>query len=620
MRGGWHAADGAELALAGRGETAAGPSRGGGRGAGALDGQGAPWQARGIAHLPAGARCPRGVVVGPARAAGAHGVPALRRGRAWPGQPGLRGAGTVPPRRPRCWPAAVATVTVLADAARRPVPGRDLDRDRPRPRCPSRTACGRCGPTARARRRQWPGDRHPPRLDSPDRQARRPAPGACRPSGPWVGKRVRGPPAEAVAAELQARTAQQLFSVLGELKGGAMKVGQALSVMEAAIPEQFAGRTAKRSPSCRRTGPRWAPTGCTILARSSGHWPGPSSRVRRQAGGLGQHRPGAQGGVARRTRSRREDPVPRRRRGPARRPEPALAVHPGWRGRGCPASTSSRSWKSSRPGSARSSTTTSRLATSGTSRRPSATTTTCSCPTCSSTPTTCSSASGSRARRCRTSSRPAPAVRDDAAPLYLEFLLARRSGPGLLHADPHPGNFRLSRRPAGRHRLGAVNRLPDGLPPAMARGLTLALDAEPRPRAGLRRGGLHPQGRRDRPRGPARLPHPARRAAARGGVHLLARLAARRRGEDPGPSPAAVPRRPEAQPAAGVPADPPGLARWDRGAQPDRWHGAAARDGLRAPARHRRVTPASPAPLTDRAATSCDLPAVSRRRRRQNRR
>ena len=55
------------------------------------------------------------------------------------------------------------------------------------------------------------------------------------------GKRVGGKPAEAVAAELQARTADQLFRVLGELKGGAMKFGQAMSVMEAALPEEFAG-------------------------------------------------------------------------------------------------------------------------------------------------------------------------------------------------------------------------------------------------------------------------------------------------------------------------------------------------------------------------------------------
>ena len=55
-----------------------------------------------------------------------------------------------------------------------------------------------------------------------------------------VGKRIGGAPAEAVAAELQARTAEQIFRVLGELKGGAMKVGQAMSIFEAALPEDVA--------------------------------------------------------------------------------------------------------------------------------------------------------------------------------------------------------------------------------------------------------------------------------------------------------------------------------------------------------------------------------------------
>lgn len=55
------------------------------------------------------------------------------------------------------------------------------------------------------------------------------------------GKRLGGRPAEAIAAEVQARTAEQLFNVLGELKGGAMKGAQWLSAMEAALPEQLAG-------------------------------------------------------------------------------------------------------------------------------------------------------------------------------------------------------------------------------------------------------------------------------------------------------------------------------------------------------------------------------------------
>jgi len=56
-----------------------------------------------------------------------------------------------------------------------------------------------------------------------------------------LGKRIVGESAEIVGRELQQRTAEQLFKVLGELKGGAMKFGQALSVFESALPEDVAG-------------------------------------------------------------------------------------------------------------------------------------------------------------------------------------------------------------------------------------------------------------------------------------------------------------------------------------------------------------------------------------------
>ena len=56
-----------------------------------------------------------------------------------------------------------------------------------------------------------------------------------------LGKRIGGRPAELVAAEIQHRTADQIFRVLGELKGGAMKFGQALSIFEAALPPEIAG-------------------------------------------------------------------------------------------------------------------------------------------------------------------------------------------------------------------------------------------------------------------------------------------------------------------------------------------------------------------------------------------
>lgn len=56
-----------------------------------------------------------------------------------------------------------------------------------------------------------------------------------------LGKRVTGMASEVISADVQLRTAEHLFKVLGQLKGGAMKMGQALSVFEAALPEEIAG-------------------------------------------------------------------------------------------------------------------------------------------------------------------------------------------------------------------------------------------------------------------------------------------------------------------------------------------------------------------------------------------
>jgi len=60
------------------------------------------------------------------------------------------------------------------------------------------------------------------------------------------------------------------------------------------------------------------------------------------------------------------------------------------------------------------------------------------------------------------------AERDHAGLLYERFLLTGPSRAGLLHADPHPGNFRIT--PENKlcvFDFGAVSRLPDGLPVAM---------------------------------------------------------------------------------------------------------------------------------------------------------
>ncbi|HWE92096.1 MAG TPA: AarF/ABC1/UbiB kinase family protein [Pseudonocardiaceae bacterium] len=62
---------------------------------------------------------------------------------------------------------------------------------------------------------------------------------AGRVVGGW-GRRLSGQDAQDVRADISARTAEQVFAVLGQLKGGAMKFGQALSVFEAAVPDELA--------------------------------------------------------------------------------------------------------------------------------------------------------------------------------------------------------------------------------------------------------------------------------------------------------------------------------------------------------------------------------------------
>jgi len=66
--------------------------------------------------------------------------------------------------------------------------------------------------------------------------------------------------------------------------------------------------------------------------------------------------------------------------------------------------------------------------------------------------------------------------RNRAGLLLARFLFAGPARVGLLHADPHPGNFRLL--DDGRLAVldyGAVNRLPDGLPTPIGSLLRLAL-------------------------------------------------------------------------------------------------------------------------------------------------
>jgi predicted unusual protein kinase regulating ubiquinone biosynthesis (AarF/ABC1/UbiB family) len=86
-----------------------------------------------------------------------------------------------------------------------------------------------------------------------------------------LGKRIGGAPAETVLADFQRRTADQLFSVLGELKGGAMKFGQMLSMMESAMPEEFAAPYRATLTKLQDSAPPMpASTVDTILSRELG--------------------------------------------------------------------------------------------------------------------------------------------------------------------------------------------------------------------------------------------------------------------------------------------------------------------------------------------------------------
>jgi predicted unusual protein kinase regulating ubiquinone biosynthesis (AarF/ABC1/UbiB family) len=86
-----------------------------------------------------------------------------------------------------------------------------------------------------------------------------------------LGKRIGGAPAETVMAEFQRRTADQLFAVLGELKGGAMKFGQMLSLMESAMPEELAAPYRATLTKLQDSAPPMpASTVHTILSRELG--------------------------------------------------------------------------------------------------------------------------------------------------------------------------------------------------------------------------------------------------------------------------------------------------------------------------------------------------------------
>ena len=298
-----------------------------------------------------------------------------------------------------------------------------------------------------------------------------------------LGRRVGGKSAELVAAEVQARTAEQLFKVLGELKGGAMKFGQAMSIFEAAMPEELAAPyratltklqdAAPPMPAAMvhgvlaaELGPRWRQKFVSFQDRPAAaasigqvhravwkdgrdvavkvQYPGAGqalisdlnqvSRVARVAAGwipgldlkpiLDELKNRVAEELDYALEARSQKTFAAAFAGDADYAIPDVIHHKG--------TVIVSEWLDGVPLSA-------------------------------------IIATGSQE------------ARDAAAARYMEFLLVGPGRAGLLHADPHPGNFRML--PDGRLGVidfGAVNRLPHGLPVEMGQLLTLALagDAE----------------------------------------------------------------------------------------------------------------------------------------------
>ena len=194
--------------------------------------------------------------------------------------------------------------------------------------------------------------------------------------------------------------------------------------------------------------------------------------------------------------------------------------------------------------------------------------------------------------------------RDHYGELLVRFLFSGPIRTGMLHADPHPGNFRILPGPdggPGRLASSTSARSPGSpsstLPEAMGRLIRLA---RARGQGGAARGtarrGLRQGQDPARPRPAAGLPLALRRADQGRAVpvHAGSGCAPSSRGSTTPASPTyTIAMKLNLPPD--VPPDPPHLARRDRRAQPARGRGAVPGDprGVPARVRRRRLRPAA---------------------------
>ncbi len=296
-----------------------------------------------------------------------------------------------------------------------------------------------------------------------------------------LGKRIGGRPAEIVATELQQRTAEQIFRVLGELKGGAMKFGQALSVFEAALPEDVAGPYRAALTKLQEAAPALPPAAVHgVLAEELGaEW--------RSHFHVFDDTPAAAASIGQVHRGVWSDgrdvaiKVQYPGAGPAllsdlnqltRLARLFAVVHPGLDIKPLLAELKARVAEELDYGLEAASQSTFAEAFDGdpdilVPRVVAGGDRVLVTEWVTGTPLSKIIASGSKEQR------------DRAGLLFVRFLFSGPARSGLLHADPHPGNFRLT--PDGRLAVldyGAVNRLPDGLPEPIGRLSRLALDGD----------------------------------------------------------------------------------------------------------------------------------------------
>ena len=410
--------------------------------------------------------------------------------------------------------------------------------------------------------------------------------------------------------EIQQRTAEQLFRTLGELKGGAMKFGQALSILEAALPEEMAAPYREHLTKLQDSAPPMpTQTVRDILAADLG----PDWKTGWSGSTADRPRPRRSGRCTRGAGDRRDREVAVKVQYPGAgealdvRPQPA---RPGRRARSAPLIPGVDIKPLIEEIQARANDELDYQLEAEAQRAFAAAF--AEDPEIVVPDVVAVGPTGAHHRvagDARTRSRPVitdgtQEERDHYGELYVRFLFSGPARTGMLHADPHPGNYRIipnadgSPGRLGVLDFGAVARLAEGgLPEAMGRLIRLRADRGRRRAciAGLREEGfikdrinLDPELLIDYLSPFVEPTQTERFRFSRAWMREQFQRINNPREPD-------VHGRDQAQPAAVVPPHPPHLARRHRGAEPARGRGAVPGDHGGVPPRlRRRLTRYSP--------------------------